>query len=199
VAIKTSIGEVNIRILRFQTRLTTLENGEIKSEDWVHYCAPGQAERAVNVKRVARILKAIPEREVPYAIRQVVEPAYAAWKAGREVPLDGTPLGAWPGVQAEQVEVLQMAGVKTVEQVRDLTEGELTRIKLPELRSLKVMAERFLVAKDGGKVTEALAQKDKEIADLRASLEELAAMVKADKEQPEKRGPGRPRKEEAAA
>jgi hypothetical protein len=78
-----------------------------------------------------------------------------------------------------------------------MTEGELTRIKLPNLRGLKQMAERFLAAKDDSKVTVALAEKDREIAELKAQMEELVSLVKADPEI-QKRGPGRPRKEMAA-
>jgi hypothetical protein len=195
--IETRFGAVNIRVIKFETRHKTLENGDVKSEDWVHFCGPGQADRAVNIQRMSDILRAKPENEVPYAKRLTIEPIYQAWKAGQELPETGTPLGAWPGLQPDQVEILKMAGIRTVESVRDMTEGELTRVKLPNLRGLKQMAERFLAAKDDSKVTVALAEKDREIAELKAQMEELVSLVKSDPEI-QKRGPGRPRKEMAA-
>jgi hypothetical protein len=194
---ETPFGAVNIRIMKFETRHTVKSNGEDKVEDWVHFCSPGNADRAVNIQRMHDILRAKPEDKVPWAKRQVIEPIYQAWKAGQELPESGTPLGAWPGLQPDQAEVFKMAGVRTVEAVRDMTEGELTRIRLPNLRGLKQMAERFLAAKDDSKVTVALAEKDREIAELKAQMEELVSLVKSDPEI-QKRGPGRPRKEMAA-
>jgi hypothetical protein len=194
---ETPFGAVNIRIIKFETR-HTVKNGEDKVEDWVQWCGPGNADRAVNIQRMHDILRAKPEDKVPWAKRQVIEPIYQAWKTGQELPETGTPLGAWPGLQPDQAEVFKMAGVRTVEAVRDLTEGELTRIKLPNLRGLKQMAERFLAAKDSGKVAGRLEGLENENAALKEQLAELIAAVKADREDEPKRGPGRPRKEMAA-
>ena len=41
------------------------------------------------------------------AFWEQIEPKYERWKANDEMPVDGTPLGVWPGVNADQAEALR--------------------------------------------------------------------------------------------
>lgn len=117
-----------------------------------------------------------------------IEPAYEAYKRGQDIPLDGTPLAAWAGVTPEQAALLRGMGIKTVEGVRDMGEGAVARLPFPNARKLPELAKAFLSS-----VSESA--KDAEMA----ALKERLAAMEAAMGQPEKRGPGRPRKETEAA
>ena len=108
-----------------------------------------------------------------------IGPAYEAWKSGQEVPVDGTPLGAWPGINETQAEAIRAIGIRTVEDVAAMTDTIMARIRLPNARSIRDLAQRFITAKDDRAVEQALADKDREIADLRAKMDQLADMVAA--------------------
>lgn len=117
-----------------------------------------------------------------------IEPAYEAYKSGQDIPLDGTPLAAWAGVTPEQAALLRGMGIKTVEGVRDMGEGATARLPFPNARKLPELAKAFLSS-----VSESA--KDAELAMLKERLAALESAV----DQPEKRGPGRPRKQETEA
>jgi hypothetical protein len=136
-----------------------------------------------------------------------IEPHYIAWKQGTEIPESGIPLSAWAGVTVEQAEVLRKTGIRTVEEVSTLTEGQIGRVNLPGVRNLKQLAAEFLASRSGAdtasKVTALAEQNDA----LKAQLEEMASMIAemraekagdadAEDEAPIKRKPGRPRKAE---
>lgn len=99
-----------------------------------------------------------------------IEPAYEAYMKGQEIPVVGTPLGIWPAVTAEQVEVFKQVGIRTVEEVRDLTDGAIERVRLPNMRELRNQAKLFLENSDTAKAAEREAQKD-------AMLEEMAQKI----------------------
>lgn len=120
----------------------------------------------------------------------VIEPKYRAWKAGQDIPEDGTPLAAWAGVSPEQVAHLRHMGIQTVEAVRDMGEGAIARLPFPNARKLPQLAADFLSSKGE-------AEKDRLIADMQERMAIMEEMLAA--QQPEKRGPGRPRKEPEAA
>lgn len=118
-----------------------------------------------------------------------IAPAYEAFKRGQDIPLDGTPLAAWAGVSPEQAAMLRGMGIKTVEGVRDMNEGATARLPFPNARKLPELAKSFLSS-----VGEAA--KDAELSEMR---ERMAALEAALAEGGEKRGPGRPRKQEPEA
>ncbi|MEQ1672139.1 MAG: hypothetical protein ABL893_14875, partial [Hyphomicrobium sp.] len=123
-----------------------------------------------------------------------VKPHYDAWKQGNAVTVEGTPLGAWPGVTPEQVTVLKANGFRTVEEISQASDGALVRIQLPNARNLVEQAKAFLAAADQGKLATELASRDAEIARLREGQEEMARMMKellADRDKPRR---GRPPK-----
>lgn len=101
-----------------------------------------------------------------------IEPAYRAWKTGHEVPIDGTPLGAWAGVTAEKAEVLRRHAIRTVEEVRDLTEGQMEKIPLPGMRELRKQAGIFLQGMGAAEAALQRAESEARIAALEAQLAE---------------------------
>lgn len=119
-----------------------------------------------------------------------IRPAYEAYKRGQDLPDDGTPLAAWAGVSPEQVAHLKAMGIKTVEGVRDMGEGAVSRLPFPNAKKLPKLAADFLSSRGE-------AEKDRMIADMQERMAIMEEMIAAG--QPEKRGPGRPRKEPEAA
>lgn len=120
----------------------------------------------------------------------VIEPKYRAWKAGQDIPEDGTPLAAWAGVSPEQAAHLRHMGIKTVEAVKDMGEGAIARLPFPNARKLPELAAEWLSSKDA-------ADKDRELEEMRERMAIMEEMLAA--QMPEKRGPGRPRKQEEEA
>ena len=129
----------------------------------------------------------------------------------------------WNALRPEQAEILKLQGIKTVENLAALNDTLVARIQVPNLRELKRQAQMFIDSADQMRFAARLDEKDKQLENLQASQTEnleliaeqreqikalmgkvdaLAGIV-AQQEQAEpveaKRGPGRPRKEAAAA
>lgn len=193
-----------LRVLDFKTEYRTAGRDPI---DWVLLAPIGaDFEKTQTWHRVAKL---VPPADADDATRSsatyqdmeakwsIIGPAYDAWKNGQELPEDGTPLEAWSGVTAEQAKFMKAMGVRTVEDVRDMGDATLEKLRFPNARKLPGLAKMWLEG-------EAVAEKDAQIAEMAekmAAMEELlnermAADQQDDK--PAKRGPGRPRKSEAA-
>ena len=83
--------------------------------------------------------------------------AFAEWKAGREVPLNGTSVANWPVASPSQVKMLLDLKVRTVEDLAEANEETLNRLGMGG-RTLKQKAQDWLAsANDMGKVSEQLA------------------------------------------
>lgn len=154
-----------------------MENFEV---DWVSYAPSHSPVNTVNEERVKHLVVTdamlqgdVAEKTKLMALRwQQIEPAYRAWKAGHDIPINGTPLGAWAGVTSEKAEVLRRFSIRTVEEVRDLTEGQMDKIQLPGMRDLRKQAGIFLLGKGAADAAAREADRDNEIAALKAQLNE---------------------------
>ena len=83
--------------------------------------------------------------------------AFAEWKAGRELPLNGTSVANWPVASPSQVKMLLDLKVRTVEDLAEANEETLNRLGMGG-RTLKQKAQDWLAsANDMGKVSEQLA------------------------------------------
>ncbi|MEN6537324.1 MAG: hypothetical protein ABFD89_26970 [Bryobacteraceae bacterium] len=83
--------------------------------------------------------------------------AFAEWKAGREIPLNGTSVTNWPVASPAQVKMLLDLKVRTVEDLAEANEETLNRLGMGG-RTLKQKAQDWLAsASDRGKVSEQLA------------------------------------------
>lgn len=182
----------NFVVLGFKTEYA----GE-NAVDWVEIAPSGEAfERTHTWHRVKDITP--PEKpnmenlsHVDMVERwKVIGPKYDAYKAGLELPEDGTPLAAWSGVTPEQAKVLRGMGINTVEGVRDMSESATAKLPFPQARKLPGLAREFL---DGRGKAEAQAEIEA-MREKMAAMEEMLAEAMA-----QKRGPGRPRKEVEAA
>ena len=124
---------------------------------------------------------------------------YDAWKKGHELPRNGTPILTWQSISQEQNARLRALGYTVIEDVAALPDTALGTLGL-DGRSIRDMARAWLnEGKDKGINTQLIAaqtvkieQQETTIEDLKQQIAELRAMVG------EKRGPGRPRSQEAA-
>ena len=116
-----------------------------------------------------------------------IEPAYAAWKSGHEIPETGTPLGAWPAIDNAQAEALKGVGIKTIEDVANATENLLAKPPLPHMRELQRQAKTFLEGAD--KAAQAA-----EIAALKEQNAAMLEMLAEQKQEQDKPRRGRPPK-----
>ena len=69
--------------------------------------------------------------------------AFEAWKKGEELPLDGQPVKTWAALNKEQITRLIAMGYQTIEQVADVTDGNLAVIGL-DGRYLRDLAKKTL-------------------------------------------------------
>ena len=86
------------------------------------------------------------------------------------------------------VRALKELDVRTVEEVRDMGDGVMAKLRLPNARNLPALAAKFL---DGKSASE----KDVEIAEMRERMAAMEALL----EEQAKPKRGRPRKEPEAA
>lgn len=116
--------------------------GNMRAVDWVRWARRGDLTYATNEDKISRISKPMraggegggqEENPVWLGIRG----AYEAWKSGQETPVDGTPLDAWPALTKVQVEAFRAAQYRTIEDVAEITDGELGRVRLPDMRQLR--------------------------------------------------------------
>lgn len=175
---------------------------EPRARDMVEYGPIGSAGRSHTTERMDIILKvkedtgANPAMLAAKVLRDFIKPRYDAWKNNQALPESGTPLGAWNHLTQAQAEILRVNGVRSVEDVSMLTDAHFTRIPVPNLRSIRDAAQKFLEASDVNKFTAEMAAKDEMIAQLTARVDQLAQMVADREDEPKRRG--RPPKAEAA-
>lgn len=102
---------------------------------------------------------------------------YEGFKAGKEPPVNGTPVLNWPGLSPSQVKQLLSLHLRAVEDVAQMNEETIARLGMGG-RALKDRAIAWLAAaKDIGVVAEASAAMQVENAELKRSNEALAQQV----------------------
>lgn len=173
--------------------------------DWVEYSPAHAATYSVIKTRVSEVdpdkLKVRSsgnqsDKEAFFRARwSIIGRAYEAWKSGQEIPLEGTPLGVWPGINEAQAAAFRAAGMKTVEQVATMPDSAAARVALPGVRDLQKQAQAFLEAEDRGVAARRLTDQDEKIAALQEQLAAAMALLEERTEPEAKRGPGRPRRE----
>jgi len=102
-----------------------------------------------------------------------IEPFYTAWKEGNELPQNGTPLVLWAGLTAEQANVFKLAGIRSVEEIRDMSASDESRVRLPNVGDIKRMAGLYLKSSGAAAGAAREAAKDEQIAQM---AERMAAM-----------------------
>ena len=129
---------------------------------------------------------------------------------GNEETTSGTPLASWPLLTRSQVEELRSMKFFTVEQVANASDQQITRIGMLAgmgAFAFREAADRYLrVANDAAalaKAEEATKESKALLEAQHAKIEEMAIKMEALErlldEKVEKRGPGRPPKQQEAA
>ncbi len=153
---------------------------EMQEVDWVTY-APAHAVTTSNIEE--RIKHLMPTEEMLssepteklMAMRarwSQIDAEYQAYKAGHELPVNGTPLGAWAGILPAAADVLKRSGIKTVEEVARLSEAQIDKIHLPAMRDLRRSAKLFLENRDAAEAAQRETDRDREIEMLKQQLSE---------------------------
>jgi hypothetical protein len=185
----------NVRIVGFETTYTPREDGTIAAVDYVDFSAVGNAKYTVVHMRI------VDAKRDTTGLWEVIGPHYEAWKKGEELPEHGTPLAAWNGIQTGLVKVLKGHDIKSVEDLAEITDSVLQKIGLPDLRKARDGARRWVEAQGTRDIATALGQKDAQINALQEQMAEMMAMLKGDKadkdDEPVRRRPGRPRRDDA--
>lgn len=160
-------------------------NPKLRAIDMVEYAAVGKSgmqSMREAVSRLAKVQPVDPGNESPAIMMahnrwKIVKAAYDAWKTGNEVPVDGTPLGAWPALSQEQAQALKTMGIRTVEEVRDASEGIVLRFPFPQAREIQRQAGLFLAAFDKDKVSRDVDAMKALMEEKDAQLEEMRQIV----------------------
>ncbi len=181
-----------IAVREFWTDYIT-KNGEMIAEDWVSWVKKGQSiqdEMRSKIKYMAKY----------YCLEWgYIEPFYKAWKANEDAPVDGTPISAWPGSNKQMVKVLGQVNIRSIDDFCDMEDSALAKLAMPGLRTKQRECRIFREAqKNAAPQAEKITKLEDENEVLRLQLAEMKQMVEGLAAQTEKRGPGRPRKEEAA-
>lgn len=147
--------------------------------------------------------KTVNIREATDQDRQRFAEEYAVFKKGTEGAFVGTPLKQWPTMLPSQIKLLEHFNVYTVDQLAELDDIAINRIG-PGTRDLVEKAKAFIAkAKSTADAQHFAVENERlrsEMAQMQQTIKDLAAKVEGaqDAEQPQKRGPGRPRKDEKA-
>jgi hypothetical protein len=105
---------------------------------------------------------------------------YQAYKAGKEAPIEGTPLEMWPTVDRAQVAELVHFNVRTVEQLANLSDANCQNFK--GILALRQKARDYLAQAAGNapleKMRAELSAREAENAALWAETERLKTQLK---------------------
>jgi hypothetical protein len=107
---------------------------------------------------------------------------YAAFKQGQDAELVGTPLNMWPALQPSQVAELKHQGIRTIEQLANLSDTASGVLR--GFYAMKHKAQQYLEdAKDKNAAAVVRAQMDEQDArhkaDIKALEDRMAAMIEA--------------------
>lgn len=174
-----AIREASIVVHEFWKDYAPDGHGGIKEIHKVKWSKRGDVFYNAQTEEIARMMKPIREEggaEYFHPKWVVIRPAYEAWLQGQEAPVDGTPLDAWAGITKREAKEFIAAGYRSVEDIAALTDGNIPKIRLPNVRKTRDGARAFVEHKKGGAHIEAaLASRDETIQQLQAQLAELAA------------------------
>jgi len=174
----------NIRALEFWKEYAPLPGGEGQRElHWVQWARTGDFHYHKQVDCVQRLMRPRVEQggmEASDPVWLAIKPAYAAWLEGTAAPVNGTPLDAWSALTKKQAKAFQDAGYKSIEEVAEITDSDLSRVRIPDVRKMRNLARAYMEnAANHSHIDEALAKRDEEIDNLKALVAEMTAALKS--------------------
>ena len=181
---------VSFEVRSVEHRAASIEAGHYKTrdEDFAVITPQGSKDRTERVAKewFAQMEEQVQQQRMPGEWLRQFRGAFDMWKAGKELPLNGTPILTWPVLSPSQVRSCIDAHVRTVEDLAVANEQTIAQIGMGG-RALKDKAVAWMTtAKGTGKVTEEMAALRASLADandrnekLQAQLTALAAKVDA--------------------
>lgn len=175
---------IRIDVERFFTKYTPDPSDPAKmvGVDYCSYGPFGALDRSKTVERVSRLSAVQADGDSDNLAVQMarvrwecIKPKYEAWKEGKEVPVNGTPLAAWNLLQVEDADILRTHRIFTVEDVAALSDSLLQRIAIPNGRSIVEQAKLFLKSADTNRVSAEMMRMSERMAQMEAELAEAKA------------------------
>jgi uncharacterized protein YqcC (DUF446 family) len=170
----------NVVAQEFWKDYVSAPGGQMREVHMVRWSRRGDLHYHASVDNVARLMKPIGDEDGGANISPLwaaLKPAYEAWVAGQEPPVNGTALDAWPALNKRQAKAFIAAGYTSVEDIAAMPEGDIQKVQLPGVRNLREMARAYVANKSGSAhVEEAMAKQAAEMEALKAQLAELAAV-----------------------
>ena len=157
--------------------------GTTRERDMVEYGPIGQGgrtrccERIDILSKANKVAGANPASMAAQVLWAHIKPRYEAWKGNQELPETGTPLAAWNHLTPTQAEFLRTNGIRSVEEVSQLTDIHIQQFKIHNLRSIIEAAKRFVSGTDMNKFAGELKAKDDQLAAANARIDQMAEML----------------------
>lgn len=154
----------------------------------------GATNKTLTPWRIKDLMRTMPPEHGQPSLWDHVKPLYEAWKAGETAPNRGTPLAALGTLLEEDIDALHQHQIRSIEDLAALTDGQMPDVRVYSLRAKRDQARAWVDSADQRNTATELATLREELATLRAALQ-----GRDNDEEPIKRRPGRPRKEEPEA
>lgn len=177
-----------LRVHKFWTEYRPDKDGKLREIDWVTF-GPivGGLNPPTVSEPISRLSKVMPMRGqhdnptivMANIIWDYIRPRYEKWKAGEEMPIDGTPLAAWNRLQPQQADVLRAHGFYTVEQIAEISDANMEKFPIGKPRELKKQAQLFLESSDTSRVAALIAEKERTIDSQGEQIAELQEQMRA--------------------
>ncbi len=160
-----------------EDRAASLANGRYttKDVDFVVVTRPGSRDSIEKEAAVwlAELGEKARQGNAPVSWHTAFEAAYAAWKKGNALPVNGTPIKGWPVLSPAAQENLIRAGFLTLEDLAATADNQLTTIGTGAL-SYKMKAIAWLdEAKAKGTSVEKIADLTQKVSDLTTLVQTL--------------------------
>jgi hypothetical protein len=199
----------NIVPMKFWTEYKNMDDGSVRQDDWVLWRKRGTSTGPEVAEKVSKL-----QKRPDNLVWKVLQPHYDNWKKGEAPPVTGTPLEAWPGIDAGIIKILKSREVFTVEEFCAMADHDVAKLGVPGIRDKQRVAKEYIknranaapYAAEMAQIKEARENDKREIEELRAMIAGLTsqpaapftAPVNADVE-PKRRGrPPKPKEEVAA-
>lgn len=156
---------VRFEVLAREDEAATLEKGcpQFRDVEYIEKRVPGDRGNVVH-------------RPITAEDRKEFAVQYEAWKKGLADPTAGSPLKEWPLLTRSQVEVFALNGVKTVEQLAEMSDGN-TQMMGAGVLALRSKARDWLEKAKAGsldlKLRAELDKRDSQIAALQEQLKSV--------------------------
>lgn len=173
---------VRFEVRAEEDRQASIEAGHYVGKDVDYVLVTPMGSKDCIERRVdewfAKLQQDVSEGRCPQEWYNGFKAGYENWRAGKEAPVNGTPIADWPPISPAQFKTLQSIGVRTVEDLAAANEEVISRVGMGA-RALKQKAVDWLAsAKSGGKVAEDISALRAELANLKARNESLEKQIK---------------------